>query len=247
MRITKAIQERIFENLLASHPLQERAIAVTLERQKLFLDLSTEIAVKAGIGDGSQAALRAEYDRLNTLANDSLFFYSNVYRSVVTANTNGEDAEITSYCHTSAQVYCAGQCRAFYIDGDTDAAELTVKDVTPRRFEFELGAKLFEPIPDTSRPAYYSYILLRNSPKLAADHWFVTAIDKNDAERRAIRQEFTTLKSTVFATLNKFNTSKKLVEAWPEIMIFLPKDAAAPGTGLALSREDLNAICGLPK
>lgn len=246
MRITKAIQERIFENLLASHPLQERAIAVTLERQKMLLDLITEIAKREGL-DGSQAALRAEYDRLNSLTGDSFFFHNNVYRSVISPGVDG-DGDITSYSHTSATVYCAGQSRAFYIDGDTDDATLTVKDVTPARFEFDLGAGLFEVMPtDNGRKAYYSFYLPRSSASLAADHWFVKAVDANDAERRAIRGEFTTLKSTVFATLNKFSTSKKLVEAWPEIMIFLPKSATPAGTGLALSREDLNAICGLPK
>lgn len=248
MRITKGIQEIIFANLLSSHDLQRRAIDVTRHRQKILIDLTTELAKAEGLGDGSQAAIRAEYERLNSMGNGSHFFYGNVYKNCVTPATNGEDPAITSYTHTSATVYCAGQCRAFYMDGDTDDATLTVKDVTPAGFEFDLGAGLFEVMPtDNGRTSYYSLYLLRNNPKLSADHWFTKAVDANDAERRAIRGEFTTLKSTVFANLNKFSTDKKLIEAWPEIAPFMPKSATPTGTGLALSREDLNAICGLPK
>lgn len=248
MRITKALQEIIFANLLASHDLQRRAIDVTRHRQKILIDLSTELAKKEGLGDGSQTAIRKEYERLNRIGNGSNFFYGNIYKNNVSPSTNGEDEGITSYSHTSATVYCAGQCRAFYMDGDTDDATLTVKDVTPAGFEFDLGAALFEVMPtDNGRTSYYSFYLPRNNPKLGADHWFTQAVDANDAERRAIRGEFVTLKSTVFANLNKFSTDKKLLEAWPEIAPFMPKTAPAPGTGLALSREDLNAICGLPK
>lgn len=55
---------------------------------------------------------------------------------------------------------------------------------------------------------------------------------------------------TVETAVSKFTTVKKLVEAWPEVESMIPKDIIAPvtkGTQVAISREDLNAICGLPK
>lgn len=248
MRITKDLQEKIFANLLASHELQKRAIIATNYRQAHLIELQYEIARKE-IGADSQAALRAHYQKMRDAMPDNSFFATNLYQSTLTLSTN-EDGEPSGVSHDSATVYLAGQRREFYYDGDVDREpELTVADITPRGYEFANVAGIFEEREEI-KPGYgrfYPFYKLRSTPQLAADHWFVKAIEENDAERRAIRGEFTTLKSTVFASLNKFTTVKKLIEAWPEIAPFVPGAAKPAGTGLALSREDLNAICGLPK
>ncbi|AHG23448.1 hypothetical protein O197_32 [Edwardsiella phage eiAU-183] len=78
-----------------------------------------------------------------------------------------------------------------------------------------------------------------------------TALDEFSvfqAEDKALRNRYTEIKASVKATISKFRTVEKLLEAWPEAKDLLPeKQAAATGTRLALSREDLNAMIRLPK
>lgn len=251
MRITKALQEQIFANLLSQHDLQARAIAATQDRQHNLIKLAAHLAIAEGIGPfGTQAEIRAHYKKIRSAVPDSAFFGVSLYQSTATLSYSGDDNEI-SYCSDSGTaITLGGQRREFYLDGDVNREpEISLTDITPMGFELANVIPLFEEReekkPGTSR--HYPYYLPRSCPLLPSDHWFSKAIDANDAERRAIRGEFTTLKSTVFANLNKFGTVKKLVEAWPEIEPFLPKNLKPAGTGLALSREDLNAICGLPK
>lgn len=179
---------------------------------------------------------------------EGAFFGVSLHCSTATLSYSNDEV---SYCSDSGTtVYLGGQRREFYIDGDVNREpEISLTDITPPGFELENVIPLFEVRKDrkAGEQKHYPYYLLKSSLSLPSDHWFAKAIDANDAERRAIRGEYTTLKSTVFANLNKFGTVKKLVEAWPEIEPFLPKVAKPAGTGLALSREDLNAICGLPK
>lgn len=66
----------------------------------------------------------------------------------------------------------------------------------------------------------------------------------------SLDEEIKDFKTTVEKAVSKFTTVAKLVEAWPEVEPMIPKDNIIPiakGTQLAISREDLNAICGLPK
>lgn len=248
MRITKNLQDQIFANLLASHPLQQRAMDATKHRQHILLKLMAEVAKKEIGGEGSQADIRKFLHQRENSCKNSSFFDVALYQSTATLAVNN-DGEPVSYSDNDTGIHLGGMSRYFQISGDVNDTQIDVSDITPKSFEFGLAVELFE-LRDEQKPGYskyYPFYLMRSAPKLAADHWFSVAVDANDAERRAIRAEFTALKSSVYAALSKCSTVKKLAEAWPEIMDFVPKEQKPTGTGLALNREDLNAICGLPK
>lgn len=248
MRITKNLQEQIFANLLASHPLQQRAMDATKHRQHILLKLMAEVAKKEVGGEGSQADIRDYLRKLRDNHRNTSFIDVSLYSSTATLCVNA-DGDASSVSDNETGIHLGGMSRYFKINGDVNDAQICVSDITPPSFEFGLAVELFELRDEkkTGYSKYYPIYLMRSAPKLAADHWFSVAVDANDAERRAIRAEFTELKSSVYAALSKCSTVKKLAEAWPEIMDFVPKEQKPTGTGLALNREDLNAICGLPK
>lgn len=66
-----------------------------------------------------------------------------------------------------------------------------------------------------------------------------------EAAQKAVDDKETSLRATVGAAVKKFRTVDSMLEQWPEAKDLLPKELQ-PGTGLALSVADLNAICGIP-
>lgn len=74
-------------------------------------------------------------------------------------------------------------------------------------------------------------------------------LDAIDKEAVQLRAEYDTLQSTLKATISGFTTVEKLLEAWPDAKELIPETtpiAKQPGTGIALSVADLNALCGIP-
>lgn len=66
-----------------------------------------------------------------------------------------------------------------------------------------------------------------------------------EAAQKAVDDKETSLRATVGAAVKKFRTVDSMLEQWPEAKDLLPKELQ-PGTGLAVSVADLNAICGIP-
>lgn len=74
-------------------------------------------------------------------------------------------------------------------------------------------------------------------------------LDAINKEAVQLRAEYDTLQSTLKATISGFTTVEKLLEAWPDAKELIPETtpiAKQPGTGIALSVADLNALCGIP-
>lgn len=68
-----------------------------------------------------------------------------------------------------------------------------------------------------------------------------------EAEEKAALDHGTTVENQVRATLDKFGTVKRLLEAWPEVLELLPPTTLAPKANLpAIQVEDLNKLVGLP-
>lgn len=64
----------------------------------------------------------------------------------------------------------------------------------------------------------------------------------------AVESDDATLRASVRAALSKFTTVEKLLENWPEAKELLPEaEEKTSGTGLALDKESLNALCGIPQ
>lgn len=73
--------------------------------------------------------------------------------------------------------------------------------------------------------------------------------DKLATEQSMLNERETVLVKTVSAVLKSVTTVKRLLEAWPAAAELLPESPApvTTGTGLAISPDDLNALCGIPK
>lgn len=66
--------------------------------------------------------------------------------------------------------------------------------------------------------------------------------------QQTVSSEAVTLRASVKAAVSKFTTVEKLLENWPEAKELLPEaEAKAAGTGLALDKAALNALCGIPQ
>lgn len=66
-------------------------------------------------------------------------------------------------------------------------------------------------------------------------------------EYEAMVQSSDQIRIQVRATLNKFTTLKRLIEAWPEVQELLPPSVEQPKSNLpAIQVADLNKLVGLP-
>lgn len=228
MRITKQLQEDIFEALIAdSHPLRVRADKVMYETAELAREIITEIQESEGLTNPDDISAIVQ-DVIEANAKGKSF----VDTSTTTSRVYDSDGTIYG---GSFSLYIGGQVRTIDLDGDLD------KD---NRINSAI------PTPGIHKKIVSQYVGLykpNSRPMLPGNHPAADTLARLCEEIKAINGEFIALKSAVFATLNRFTTVKKLVTAWPEIEKYIPTAQKPLGTGLALSREDLNAICGIPK
>lgn len=87
------------------------------------------------------------------------------------------------------------------------------------------------------------------SRKNVASQTMADEFMKLEAQQEAINAERQALKDTVGAATRRFRTVEKMLAEWPAAAELLPKDmpSVKTGTGVALSVNDLNAICGIPQ
>lgn len=82
---------------------------------------------------------------------------------------------------------------------------------------------------------------------IAADNPLCQQFHDIEAEESAACEQGTVIENQVRATLNKFGTIKRLVEAWPEVQELFPPATIAPKSNLpAIKVDDLNKLVGLP-
>lgn len=67
-----------------------------------------------------------------------------------------------------------------------------------------------------------------------------------EAKHKELAEKEVNLKATLTATIKRFGTVESMVKQWPESEELLPAELK-PSTALALSVDDLNAICGIPQ
>lgn len=232
MRITKAMQETIFENIIAdNHPLRVRADKVRWNVARMVADLVLEARAKNGFkSDAEIGALIEEVKDLNKRGKDFL----NVSNSFNKFRLEGEGEEKYYYDY-NLYFTVGGQKREASFLGESDKDHrLRAGIITPG-----VGHEVARP--------YLGMFTPTGRINVPADHWVMARLQELESEVAAINGEHITLKSTVFATLNKFTTVKKLVAHWPEVEKYIPKDQPVTGTGIAISVADLNAMCGIPK
>lgn len=83
---------------------------------------------------------------------------------------------------------------------------------------------------------------------VSLDRAYGEQLDEINHRHKLLREDHEVLVATLTATIKKFSTVEKLVASWPEAEQLLPAaEVVATGTGVALSVDTLNALCGLPK
>lgn len=241
MRLTQTIRAKILANIVADHALAQRARDVMTESQDIAIT-----ALTAAFPDGVKtmvgfhvwlAEFRKRFKNNNMVG-------ATVYVDWVTYIQDGN--EITGIRDSQFSINVGGFNRTVSLSGDrnrSDDLSPNIGHIVPG-FDVELLKRI---ILKDDTGTLMPYYIPRNLVSFDADSALAKRIDKNDAERRAIRDEYAVLSRTVKAALAKHTTSEKLIAAWPEVAPFIPKDAKPTGTAVALDKETLNAICGLPK
>lgn len=82
---------------------------------------------------------------------------------------------------------------------------------------------------------------------ILADNELVQAFYDLEGRREDLVARRETIKAQVVATVSKFTTVKKLVEAWPEVVELLPPQVETTKSNFpAIQVADLNKLVGLP-
>jgi hypothetical protein len=80
-----------------------------------------------------------------------------------------------------------------------------------------------------------------------ARHPLVTRYHKLEQAKKALREEIQKAKAAAHATLNKANSTKQLLELWPEVEPFIGDLVSnTPCVALAIPIPELNKTFGLP-
>lgn len=241
MRLTQTIRREILANIVADHELARRAKEVMTDSQ----DIATMALIAAfpkRVNSMAEFHVWLADFRKNFKGNNMIG--ASVYVDYVTYFK--EENEITGVRDCEFQINVGGYSRTVSVCGDrqrSDDLSPNIGHVVPG-FDVELLKRVILRDKEGNLLPYYTP---RQMVAFAANSALAKRIDANDAARRAICDEYAVLSRTVKAALAKHSTSEKLVAAWPEVAPFIPETAKPTGTAVALDKETLNAICGLPK
>lgn len=137
---------------------------------------------------------------------------------------------VTDNDHCFFIAVMGGERRAIYLNGRTDTRFLSY--------------------PNDGFISDFDGYVLPTKEQFVTDLTLREKLDNIKSHYVALDEEIKNFRAIVETAVSKFTTVAKLVKAWPEVEPMTPKDnvaLVAKGTQLAISREDLNAICGLPK
>lgn len=79
-----------------------------------------------------------------------------------------------------------------------------------------------------------------------ATHDIAVRVEKHEAAAAALAERVTQARAQATATLDRFTTVEKLIDAWPEIKPFIPAGKAPPPAVPALPTQHLNQMFDLP-
>lgn len=251
MRLTQEMRRAILANLVAEHEVSKHARHVMDLTQQLAMDI-VRSCMPQGVTTMAQLSdWRAEQIKA---INASPFFGTHTYEDKVTYSVR-EDGSPGRVREAHFDVNFAGQQRSAMVTGDlwaykqhsgywddkyTDTNSPHLGDIVPG-YELELLNRVIGVVDGKRRPFYTP----RSTPAFPEGHEFVKRQDEIDHLRRQVRAKYDELKGVVMATLSKYNSDTKLIEAWPEVAKYVPT-VAKKSTAVAIDVKTLNAICGLP-
>lgn len=217
-RLTAAIRDGIIANAIKTKDFAGRDMAIVQKRADFAERLRLFILGEYGLTDERLAEIKAQVEKL-------------------AKEVNHEGANYVRLCFDGCvyrlDVNLSGQFRYVYRNGVTNDKRYeplfneSVAEYDEKKYSPHTGEKDF----------------------IVCDPKWREELDAIDLEAAQLREEYNTLKSTLKATISGFTTVEKLLEAWPDAKELIPETtpiAKQPGTGIALSVADLNAMCGIP-
>lgn len=217
-RLTAAIRDGIIANAIKTKDFAGRDMDIVQKRADFAERLRLFIMGEYGLTDARLAEIKVQVE---ALANEVKFEGAQYARIWFDGS------------HYRIDVNLAGQLRHIYRNGDTN----------DNRFKPLFGSSQAEYDKTTYTPHTGESDFIVRDPKWREE------LDAIDLEAAQLREEYLTLKSTLAATISGFTTVEKLLEAWPDAKELIPETlpiANKPGTNIALSVADLNAMCGIP-
>lgn len=217
-RLTAAIRDGIIANAIKTKDFAGRDLAIVQKRAAFVERLRKYALAQYGLTDARLTEIKNQIKELqNEVKHEGA--------SYVRVCFDG--------CTYRLDVNLSGQSRYVYRNGVTN----------DKRYEplFNKSVAEYDETKYSPHTSEYDFIVC--DPKWREE------LDAIDLEAAQLREEYNTLKSTMLATLANFTTVEKLLEAWPDVKELIPEAtiiAKQPGSGVALSVADLNALCGIP-
>ena len=216
-RLTAAIRDGIIANAIKTKDFAGRDKAIVQKRADFAERLRLFIIGAYGLTDARLAEMKMQVKAIGEEVKFNNAQYARIW-------FDGGNYRM--------DVNLSGQTRNIYRDGQTN--DRACNSLFDNRAEYDKTKYT----PHTSEHDF-----------IVSDTKWREELDAINKEAVQLRSEYDTLKSTLAATISGFTTVEKLLEAWPDAKELIPATtplAKQPGTGIALSVADLNAMCGIP-
>lgn len=216
-RLTAAIRDGIIANAIKTKDFAGRDLAIVQKRADFVERLRKYALAQYGLTDARIAEIK---ESIEAITKEVTLNGNKFIRVDLTASNSVWDVNI------------AGQTRRLYRNGICGGIARPLFDSSEAEYD-----------KSTYHPHYHENDFIVSDPK------WLEELNSIDREAESLREEYNTLQSTLKATISGFTTVEKLLEAWPDAKELIPETtqiAKQPGTGIALSVADLNAMCGIP-
>lgn len=216
-RLTASIRDGIIANAVKTKDFKGRDLAI-VKKRAAFVERLRKFALKKY--NLTDARVTEIIEQIESFQKELTFDG----RKFVRVDFNGSNC--------TWDVNLAGQSRRLYRNGTCGGDAKPLFDSSEADYD-----------KSTYHPHYNESDFIVHDPKWREE------LDAINLEAQKLREEYLNLQSTMAATLSNFTTVEKLLKAWPDVKELLPQStpiAKKPGTDIALSVEDLNALCGIP-
>lgn len=246
MKLTNEIRNKILANIVADHAVSAEARTV-IDRSHALAMQVLRLAYPKGVTNNDEMAAWYDAERMRT--ESGLMFATNYYLNTVTPYRD-TDRKVIGIRKDKFLTNMGGHHRELFLSGDYHDQEGRAFDgfspwmgpIVPGYAVTKLAGIIKYDTNGAMERIFLPYYRVN-----VKDQAMIAEMDAIDQMRRDVWNKYLTLKSAVWATLSKYNSDSKLIEAWPEVKPFIPAEKKKTGTAVAIDTATLNAICGLPK
>lgn len=216
-RITAYIRDEMIKKAHETSGLNEAAIQLIDDRAALVEDIRVAALEQSGLDDESISMLERATEK-----NYPKGCHARDFMKI----------EMYGVCNSRFNVNLCGMDIYVWLDG----REFGYSDVNAKKTH--LTDRVLEEIKEDKRHTPISRVNINNAA-------FTDRLIKIDNEADRIENKRTELEATLRTAIKKFGTVESMVDQWPQSEELLPAELR-PSTALALSMDDLNAVCGIP-